>query len=60
LGVHVLGEQASEVVHVGLVALLEGAGFDLFNRICFNYPTLGVLYQRAAYEAAISARGPQP
>jgi NAD(P) transhydrogenase len=56
LGVHVLGEQASEVVHVGLVALLVDGGFDLFNRIAFNYPTLGVLYQRAAYEAAIAAR----
>jgi len=56
LGVHVLGEQASEVVHVGLIVLLQGAGFELFNRICFNYPTLGALYQRAAYDAAISAR----
>jgi NAD(P) transhydrogenase len=57
LGVHVLGEQASELVHVGLVVLLADGGFDLFNRICFNYPTLGVLYQRAAYDAAIAARG---
>ena len=56
LGVHVLGEQASEIVHVGLVVLLADGGFDLFNRICFNYPTLGVLYQRAAYDAAIAAR----
>jgi NAD(P) transhydrogenase len=56
LGVHVLGEQASEVVHVGLVALLSEGGFDLFNRACFNYPTLGVLYQRAAYDAAIRRR----
>ena len=40
----------------GLRPLADG-GFDLFNRICFNYPTLGVLYQRAAYDAAIAARG---
>jgi NAD(P) transhydrogenase len=52
LGVHVIGEQASEVIHVGVAAMLMGAGWDLFNRICFNYPTLGVLYQRAAYDAA--------
>jgi NAD(P) transhydrogenase len=56
LGVHVLGEQASEVVHIGLLALLADGGFDLFNRVAFNYPTLGGLYQRATYEAAIAAR----
>jgi NAD(P) transhydrogenase len=60
VGVHVLGEQASEVVHVGLVALHTGGGFELFNRICFNYPTLSALYQRAAYEAAITALGRLP
>ncbi len=39
LGIHVIGEQASELIHVGLAALLMDAGWDLFNRICFNYPT---------------------
>ncbi len=56
LGIHVIGEQASELIHVGLAALLMDAGWDLFNRICFNYPTLGVMYQRAAYLAAAEAR----
>jgi NAD(P) transhydrogenase len=56
LGVHVIGEQASELIHVGLAAMLMDAGWDLFNRICFNYPTLGVMYQRAAYVAAAAAR----
>ena len=51
LGVHVLGEQATELVHVGLVALLAEADADLFNRACFNYPTLGDLYKYAAYDA---------
>ena len=60
VGVHVLGEQASELVHVGLVALLTEGGFDLFNRICFNYPTLSALYQRAAYGAAIKALAERP
>jgi NAD(P) transhydrogenase len=55
LGIHVIGEQASELIHVGLAALIMEAGWDLFNRICFNYPTLGVMYQRAAYAAAIEA-----
>jgi NAD(P) transhydrogenase len=56
VGIHVIGEHASELIHVGLAALLMDAGWDLFNRICFNYPTLGVLYQRAAYDAAAAAR----
>lgn len=51
LGVHVIGEQASELVHVGLMAMLTGSGVELFNRACFNYPTLGDLYKYAAYDA---------
>jgi NAD(P) transhydrogenase len=51
LGVHVIGEQATEVVHTGLVAMLTGSGADLFNRACFNYPTLGDLYKYATYDA---------
>ena len=33
LGVHVVGEQATELVHIGLMALLSGAGAELFNRL---------------------------
>ncbi len=51
LGVHVIGEQASEVVHVGVVAMLAEATGDLFNRSCFNFPTLGDLYKIATYDA---------
>ncbi len=53
LGVHVIGEQATEMVHIGLVALLAEAGADLFNRACFNYPTLGDLYKYATYDALV-------
>jgi NAD(P) transhydrogenase len=53
LGVQILGEQASELVHIGLVALHAGAGADLFNEICFNYPTLGDLYKYATYDALL-------
>lgn len=51
LGVHVMGEQATELVHIGLVAMLAEAGAELFNRACFNYPTLGDLYKYASYDA---------
>jgi len=53
LGVHVVGEQATEVVHIGLMALLAGADAEIFNRACFNYPTLGDLYKYAAYDAMV-------
>ena len=56
IGVHVLGEQATEVVHIGLVAMLAEATADLFNRACFNYPTLGDLYKYATYDALLRAR----
>ncbi len=51
LGVHVIGEQATELVHVGLTALLAGQTADLFIETCFNYPTLTELYKYAAYDA---------
>ena len=51
LGVHVLGESASELVHVGLMGLLTEATGELFIRACFNYPTLGDLFKYATYDA---------
>lgn len=51
LGVHVIGEQATELVHVGLIALQQGATAQLFIDTCFNYPTLGELYKYATYDA---------
>jgi NAD(P) transhydrogenase len=53
LGVHVMGEQATELVHIGLIAMMMNATAELFNRACFNYPTLGDLYKYAAYDAII-------
>jgi len=51
LGVHVLGEQASELVHIGLTALVAGVGAQLFVETCFNYPTLSEAYKTATYDA---------
>ena len=51
LGVHVIGESASELVHVGLTAMLAGADADLFIRTCYNYPTLTETYKYATYDA---------
>ena len=54
LGVQVIGEQATELVHVGLTALLLKANVDLFISTCYNYPTLTELYKYAAYDALIN------
>lgn len=51
LGVHAIGEQATEIVHIGLIALQTGATANLFIETCFNYPTLGELYKYATYDA---------
>ena len=50
LGVPISGELATELVHIGLAAMLSGAGADVFNRASFNYPTLGDLYKLATYD----------
>ncbi|MBI1851334.1 MAG: Si-specific NAD(P)(+) transhydrogenase [Planctomycetes bacterium] len=51
VGVHTIGDQATELVHVGLTALILEAGADLFIQTCFNYPTLHELYKYATYDA---------
>ncbi|MCY1015483.1 Si-specific NAD(P)(+) transhydrogenase [Pyxidicoccus sp. MSG2] len=51
LGVHVLGEQATELVHIGLTALLTGSSARLFVETCFNYPTLSEAYKTATFDA---------
>jgi NAD(P) transhydrogenase len=51
VGVHVLGEGATEMVHIGLAAMLQEATADLFIRMCFNYPTLSETYKYATYDA---------
>jgi NAD(P) transhydrogenase len=51
LGVHLIGEQATEIIHVGLTALVLGAGANLFLETCYNYPTLTETYKYATYNA---------
>ena len=49
LGVHIVGEQASELVHIGqLVMNLRGTAHDLISYV-FNYPTLAECYKAAAF-----------
>ncbi|MCK9200501.1 MAG: Si-specific NAD(P)(+) transhydrogenase [Gallionella sp.] len=52
LGVHIVGEQASELIHIGqLVMNLNGSVRDLIANV-FNYPTLAECYKLAALDCA--------
>ena len=51
IGVHVIGTGATELVHIGQVAMAFGATVDFFVDNVFNYPTLAEAYKVAAYSA---------
>ncbi|HVM46567.1 MAG TPA: Si-specific NAD(P)(+) transhydrogenase [Candidatus Acidoferrum sp.] len=57
LGVHIIGEQATEVVHIGLMAMLSDSTADVFVEACFNMPTLGGLYKSATTDALLRKGG---
>jgi len=50
LGVHVIGENATELVHLGMLVLEMGGRIDVFIDLVFNYPTLSEAYKYAAYD----------
>ena len=51
LGVHVIGEGATELVHIGQSVLSLGGGLNYFLETVFNYPTLAEAYKVAALDA---------
>jgi NAD(P) transhydrogenase len=55
-GAHVIGEDATDVVHIGLMGMLTHARASAFDAICFNMPTLGSLYKVATFNALQAAR----
>ena len=50
IGVHVLGERATELVHTGMALMHFGGTIDDFITMVFNFPTLGELFKYAAYD----------
>jgi NAD(P) transhydrogenase len=48
LGVHVIGEGATELVHIGQAVLALGGTVEYFRDAVFNYPTLAEAYKVAA------------
>jgi NAD(P) transhydrogenase len=51
IGAHCIGESATEIIHIALVAMQLSGGIDTFIESCFNYPTLSEAYKYAAYDA---------
>ncbi len=49
LGVHIIGEGATELVHIGQAVLALKGTVDYFVNTVFNYPTLAECYKSAAF-----------
>ena len=50
LGMSIIGENATELIHIGMMVLDNGLTIDEFIEQVFNYPTLSELYKYAAYD----------
>jgi NAD(P) transhydrogenase len=50
LGVHIIGEGSSELVHIGQAVMAFGGKVDYFINNVFNYPTLAECYKNAAFD----------
>lgn len=49
LGVHCIGEMATEIVHIGQAVMELGGTIDYFCETVFNYPTMAECYRVAAF-----------
>ncbi|MFZ5979010.1 MAG: Si-specific NAD(P)(+) transhydrogenase [Candidatus Zixiibacteriota bacterium] len=50
LGVHIIGERATELVHIGQTVMSLGGRLEYFINTVFNYPTLAEAYKVAALD----------
>jgi NAD(P) transhydrogenase len=51
IGAHMIGEQAIELINIGLLPMQMNATFQAFIDACFNFPSLAELYKYATYDA---------
>ncbi len=57
LGVHIIGESASELIHIGQAVMSLGGTIDYFVNTVFNYPTLAECYKNAAFDGVNRLNG---
>jgi len=50
LGVHIIGDRAAEIIHIGQAVLAMGGTIEYFRDTIFNYPTLAEAYKVAALD----------
>ncbi len=55
LGVHILGENAAELLHTGMMVMQFGGTIHAFIDAVFNFPTLSETYKYAAYDGLANA-----
>ena len=54
LGVHIIGEGASELLHIGQAVMILKGTIDYFVETVFNYPTLAECYKQRHSTASTS------
>src|SRR6185436_10798670 len=50
LGTHIIGEQASELIHIAAHVISQNETIDAFIEAVYNFPTLSDSYKYAAYD----------
>ena len=57
LGVHIVGDNAADLIHIGQAVMDFGGDVSYFIRSVFNYPTLAEAYKTAAFHAVNQIKG---
>lgn len=50
LGIHAIGEAATEIIHIGQAVMALGGALEYFRDTVFNYPTMAECYKVAALD----------
>jgi NAD(P) transhydrogenase len=50
LAAHILGDQATELIHIPMLVMAQGGTIDVFIDTVFNFPTLAESFKYAAYD----------
>lgn len=57
LGIHAIGEGATEIIHIGQVVMSCGGTLEYFRNAVFNYPTLAEAYRVAGLNGLRKVEG---
>jgi NAD(P) transhydrogenase len=60
LGVHIVGDNAADLIHIGQAVMRLDGDLRYFLRTVFNYPTLAEAYKTAAFNAYNKIIGRRP